>query len=696
MQKNRSTTMSRHTCAMRLLAAIVVAAGVLSLAWQPVHAAVLTASDGAGVDRFGHSVSLSGTTGLVGAYWDDIGSTVDQGSAYVFRNLGTANGTVNEQVKLVASDGAGGDSFGWSVSLSGTTGLVGAVRDTIGSNTAQGSAYVFRNLGTATGTVNENAKLTASDGARSDQFGRSVSLSGTIGLIGAYSDDIGANRAQGSAYVFRNLDTATGTVTQHVKLVASDGAADDSFGSSVSLSGTIGLVGAYADGTGASFNQGSAYVFRNLHTASGTVTQHVKLTAFDTAEDDYFGHSVSLSGTIGLVGAYQDDIGPNSDQGSAYVFRNLHTASGTVNQNVKLVASDGARDDDFGYSVSLSGTTGLIGAYSDDIGASFNQGSAYVFRNLDTASLTVTQHVKLVASDGAGSDSFGSSVSLAGDAFTIGAFGKNLGTGRAYTGTVSSVTTLDEGNASRTIDGISFISRDDWIIGQTTSDNQVTLLAGNTGDVTAAGKAVYVGQNAGSNDNTLVIAGTLTASQVNVGTAGNTGNMLLVNGTLNGGGTVTVASNATLAGAGFIVGNVVNAGLFSPGNSPGVMSITGNLLGSGDYLMEIESLSSFDQINLTGALSFNDSIIRIDLGGYTPVLDDSFDLFDFAGTIGGSWSFDFTQAPLTAGLTWDTNTFATTGSISVVPEPSVWFLGGLATIGLSLLRLLSIPTLGRK
>ena len=106
-------------------------------------------------------------------------------------------------------------------------------------------------------------KLTASDGSANDLFGLSLSLSGSIGLVGAYFDDIGANTNQGSAYVFRSLDTATGTITQNVKLSASDGSASDLFGSSVSQSGSIGLVGAYVDDIGANTNQGSAYVFRN-------------------------------------------------------------------------------------------------------------------------------------------------------------------------------------------------------------------------------------------------------------------------------------------------------------------------------------------------------------------------------------------------------------------------------------------------
>jgi hypothetical protein len=486
------------------------------------HAAGLTATDGAAGDDFGYSGSNSGSNGLFGALLDNSA----QGSAYVFRNLDIATGTVTQNVKLTASDGAAGDHFGISVGMSGNIGLVGAYADTIGANPYQGSAYVFRNLNTATGTVVQNVKLLASDGTAYDRFGSEVSLSGSIGLVGAFGDGIGSNAVQGSAYIYRNLDTATGTVSQNVKLIASDGAANDGLGSSVSQSGNIALVGAGWDDIGANSDQGSAYVFRNLNTATGTVTQNVKLIASDGGVSDYFGSKSSLSGNIGLIGASYDNIGANNDQGSAYVFRNLDTATGTVNQNVKLTASDGASDDAFGGSVSQSGSLGLVGSMQDDIGANSNQGSVYLFRNLDTTTGAMTENLKLTASDGESGSRFGSSVSLSGDQFVIGASGKNSNTGKAYSGSISSVTTLDTGNTSTTISGISFTSQDDWIIGQTTDSNQVTLSAGDNANVTAIGMTVDIGQLGGSDSNTLILAGSLTANDVNIGTSGNLGNTL--------------------------------------------------------------------------------------------------------------------------------------------------------------------------
>lgn len=498
-------------------------AGLILVPTIQSSATELTASDPVGNDQFGYSVSLSGDTALISSRFDD-DDGANSGSVYVFKNLDSAGSSATENFKLTASDAAGIDIFGHAVSLSGSTALIGAygddgIADAVSSS---GSAYIFRDLDTATGSVSESVKLTASDAAINDEFGFSVSLSGSIALVGSRNnDDAGAD--SGSAYVFRGVDTATGTVTENVKLTASDAAAGDWFGHSVSQSGTTALVGARTDDVGANSNSGSAYLFRDLDLAGATKTEDVKLTASDAAADDQFGQSVSLSGNTALIGA----IGDN-DNGSAYVFRNLDAAGSTKTQDLKLTASDGAVGDQFGFSVSQSGSTALVGARFDDDTAA-DSGSAYLYQNIDTATGSVTENVKITASDAAAGDEFGTSVSVSGDLFLIGAYRQTAGEGKAYSGSVSAVTTLDEGNTSRSISGISFASQDHWIIGQNTDINQVTLGAGDNADVSANGKSVFIGQNAGSDGNTLIIEGSLTATSVYIGsTSGNLDNTLQI------------------------------------------------------------------------------------------------------------------------------------------------------------------------
>jgi len=353
----------------------------------------LLASDGAAADRFGFSVALDGNTAIIGAEADDDNGNYS-GSAYVFIRTGT---TWTLQQKLLASDGQAGDDFGRSVALDGDTALIGAI-SYYSSPSKTGAAYVF----TRTGNVwTQQQKLLATDGVVNDYFGFSVSLYGDTALIGAAGDD----NQTGSAYVFTRSST---TWTQQQKLFTADGIANDAFGYSVSLFGDTALIGAWGDDDNG-VQSGSAYVFIRTGT---TWTLQQKLLASDGTTDDVFGASVSLYGDTALIGApLDDDNGANS--GSAYVFTRTGT---TWTQQAKITASDGTTGDQFSsYAVSLDGDTALIGAFGD-----YNyQGSAYVFTRTGT---TWTQQQKLLASDGITNDYFGYSVAIDGDTALIGAY----------------------------------------------------------------------------------------------------------------------------------------------------------------------------------------------------------------------------------------------------------------------------------
>ena len=269
--------------------------------------------------------------------------------------------TATQEAKFTAADGPGDNEFGWTVSLSGDRALVGVPNDD-DNGPFSGSAYVFAFDGTS---WSQEAKLLAGDDTNSfDEFGYSVSLEGDRALVGARLDDNAGGTNAGAAYVFA-FDGSSWN--QEAKLTAADGAVGDRFGRSVSLSGDRALVGA-PSWAGEKTSFGAAYVFA----FDGTDwAQEAKLTAEDGAQNDFFGGAVSIDGDRTLIGAYQDDdVGLQS--GSAYVF----AFDGTSwNQEIKLIADDGAFGDTFGFSVSLSGDRALIGA------AEFSgfPGSAYVF-----------------------------------------------------------------------------------------------------------------------------------------------------------------------------------------------------------------------------------------------------------------------------------------------------------------------------
>jgi len=362
----------------------------------------LTASDGAAGDFFGYSVALSGSTAIVGAYGDGGGS----GSAYLFDTTTTGAQTQ----KLLAGDGAASDFFGYSVAISGSTAIVGAPRAVNNSSTT-GSAYIFDFSDSQNVT---QTKLIASGGEAGDFFGQSVAISGSTAIVGApldaNNDSSGSSTVSGSAYLF---NASTGVQTH--KLTDLTGAGGDRFGQSVAISGNLALVGAYGDDAPTG-NSGSAYLFN-----ASTGEQIAKLTASDGAAGDEFGRSVAISGTTAIVGAWLDNDNSLFDSGAAYLFdlSDLDPSVVSLTETAKLLASDGAGGDYFGYSVAISGSTAIVGAYGDDDNGT-TSGSAYFYDITDIEN--PVEKTKLIADDGAVGDRFGWSVGISGSTAIVGAY----------------------------------------------------------------------------------------------------------------------------------------------------------------------------------------------------------------------------------------------------------------------------------
>jgi hypothetical protein len=308
--------------------------------WTQV--AELKGSDTVAADRFGASVAISGTTVVVGAY----DHAKDAGRAYVFTE--TASGWT-QVAELKGSDTVADDYFGWSVAVSGTTAVVGAV----GHAKYMGRAYVFTK--TPSGW-DQTAELEGSDIVAQNGFGTSVAVLGTTAIVGAE----GYAKGTGRAYVF--TETASGWKRVFV-LKGSDTVTGDNFGTSVAISPTTAIVGAY----GRADNAGRAYVFAK---DAALWKQTAELRGSDTTTGDYFGISTAISGTSVVVGAYDHA----EDAGRAYVF--AKTASGWK-ETAELKGSDTVAEDYFGSSVAVSGTTAVTGSY----GQAKYAGRAYVFKS---------------------------------------------------------------------------------------------------------------------------------------------------------------------------------------------------------------------------------------------------------------------------------------------------------------------------
>ena len=361
-------------------------------------------SDGVARD-FGLPVAISGNTIVVGAHFDDENGD-DAGSVYVYQLY---NDNWSEVVKLTASDGVAGDSFGRPVAIDGNTIVVGAK--------GAGSAYVFE---FDNDSWSEVAKLSPSDDDGALQFGKSVAISGNTIVVGA-SRDNSNGKDSGSAYIFQFANDSWSEVS---KLTASDAAADHRFGNSVAVEGNTIVVGTRFREDGNGPFSGSAYVFQFNNDNWSEVS---KLMTSDGAGDDRFGGSVAIRGNTIVVGA-SNDKGNGSFSGAAYVYE---FANGSWSEMSKLTSSDGVSKDWFGYSVAISGNTIVVGAYGDDDNGDAS-GSAYVFQ---LTNKSWSEVAKLTSSDGAASDWFGASVAIDGDTIAVGAYGDDYNgdtSGSAY------------------------------------------------------------------------------------------------------------------------------------------------------------------------------------------------------------------------------------------------------------------------
>ena len=386
------------------------------------EAARLTASDATDIDYFGVSSAVNGETAVVGAFHKN-GAGSKRGAAYVFqRNQG---GTDNwGQVRtLLPADAEDEDWFGVSVAISGDTVVVGADGED-GAGIDRGAAYVFeRTQGGAEGW-GQVKKLTASDAMDLSSFGSSVAISENTIVVGAPRDN-GAGRARGAAYVFARDQDGSGNWGQVKKLIAADAADYAEFGR-VSVSGDTIVVGSPFD----SDRRGAAYVYERNQGGPESWGQVKKLTASDAAEWDFLGGFVANSGDTVVVGAH-GEAGAGNSRGAAYVYERNRDGMNNWGEVTKLTAPDSADNDWFGDSVAISGDTVVVGADWKDGGGRF-RGAVYVYARNHGGTDSWGQVQKLISPNSADLDFFGVSSAISGETIVIGAQGEVNRRGAAY------------------------------------------------------------------------------------------------------------------------------------------------------------------------------------------------------------------------------------------------------------------------
>jgi len=310
------------------------------------------------------------------------------------------------------------DQYGSVISISedGNTAIIGASFGSSSVNSFNGTAYVFVRSGT---TWTQQAKLVASDPEFFDNFGSSVSISadGNTALIGAVNEDTSPNTANGAVYVFVRSGT---TWTQQAKLLASDAASGDNFGSSVSISanGNTAIIGSPFEDTSPNINNGAVYAFTRSDT---TWTQRQKIVPEDAKSNDFFGKLVSISGD-GSTFVVSSNIG------FVYVYA---LSANTWRQQARLFSTENFLNYNFGSDISISedGNTIAVGAYVTGSGGSFytlglgavaaavstESGGCHIFTRLN---FDWTQKFRIVDTL-LNSKNFGRAASISGDGTTL-------------------------------------------------------------------------------------------------------------------------------------------------------------------------------------------------------------------------------------------------------------------------------------
>jgi hypothetical protein len=560
--------------------------------------AKLTAGDAKAWDGFGISVAISGEIAIVGATGEDAGGS-SAGAVYVFTRSGTA---WTQEEKLIADDAEAGDFFGYSVAISGESGVVGATGEAAGGPNA-GAAYAFDRL-TGVATSTGAATITAADVVLNDNLAGSGAL-----IVKPSTADSGIGIGGGTGD-FNIDDTELGKLA--------DGFSSITIGDATSGSGQVDIDSStFADPVTI---LGGSVAVTGLDAGSNSVTLTARTGAITDGGDsatDVTGGAVTLQtldGTTGDIGAAGDAI--------SLAAASLTTDSSASGDNQYLAETDSVT------ATSINAGTGTLELTGGELDLATNSVN-------DNTNLTVGSHT--VTLNDQNTAVLGPSTTIAGGTLT--------------SSTVISLSSTDSlsgyGTASARISG--------------GSSTQITASGGDLtlGDETQATGFSFDGTlTVGSNTLTLkdsdgaelgtstavASGGTLISSS---GVSLGSGDTLAMDGTVQA--DVAVGNGAMLRGSGTVAGAVAVAdgGTFAPGTSPGITTTNALSMATGSILdIEIDGTAGagatggHDQVHVTTTGTTNVNLdsdtgggatLNVALG-YTPNAGDSFKIIDNDGT----------------------------------------------------------------
>jgi len=367
---------------------------------DPTPITKLLATDGAQRDRFGWEIDIDADTAIISAYLDN-DNGFDSGSAYIYTR--DANGQWSQTQKLTAIDGQPQEFFGYSVAIDGDIAAVGALLAT--DNAIQsGAVYIYTRTGN---TWNFDTKLVPANPEDLDHFGFKVAIDGQTLVVASDNDDTINGEDSGSVYIYTR---DAGTWSLETQLLPADGDPADFFATAIDIQADTLAVGTPNDDDRAT-DAGAVYVYTR---DAGIWSFEAKLLASDAADGDWLGISLAIDNNTIVAGATKRDNN-GEDSGAAYVFTRTGTTWFT---EATLLAFDGAPNDRFGVSVAVEADTVVVGApRADETGV--DSGAVYAYTRYDGI---WAHQPKALADDLGPDDRFGRSVAYDNGTLLVGAY----------------------------------------------------------------------------------------------------------------------------------------------------------------------------------------------------------------------------------------------------------------------------------